>query len=74
MSGALFGFVCYRNREGIRDMRGDFGDFMRCMRFAVPVVTTFIGLLCVAVNIMDVLKPILAPRLYLIEYFRYLAR
>ncbi|KKL80100.1 hypothetical protein LCGC14_2008170, partial [marine sediment metagenome] len=47
-SGALWGFVCYKRREGIRDMGGDFGDFMRFMRFAFPVVTTFIGLLCVA--------------------------
>ncbi len=69
----LWSFVSHRKREDLKNMPGDFGDFMRAMRFAVPAITTLIGVLTVMVNIMDVLMPIVAPRLYLIEYFRHLA-
>lgn len=34
----------------------------------------FIGSLCVVINIMSMLKPIIAPRLYLIEFFREMAK
>ncbi len=69
----FWGFTCYRKREDIKNMGGDLGDFMSFAKFAVPVIATVIGVLCIMVNIMDMLKPIVAPRLYLIEYFRHLA-
>lgn len=45
--------------------------------YAVPIsggITTVIGIVFVMTNFMDLLKPIVAPRLFLIEYFNALAR
>lgn len=41
--------------------------------YAVPIsgiATTVLGVIFVFANVMDVLKPLVAPRLFLIEYFR----
>lgn len=71
---AVWSFMCYKRWTAIREMRGDFGDFFRFMVGAAPIVTTLLGFIFVMANIMDMLKPIVAPRLYLIEYFRHLAK
>jgi len=71
---AVWSVTCYKKWEPITKMKGDSGDFFRFMVFAAPVVTTIFGVIFVMVNIMDMLKPIVAPRLYLIEYFRHLAK
>lgn len=45
-------------------------------RWVFPIaggLLTFVGFLMFACNVFDVVKPWLAPRLYLIEYFRQLA-
>lgn len=70
---AVSSFMCYKRWETIQALRGDFGDFFRFMVGVVPVATTILGFLFIMSNIMDMLKPIVAPRLYLIEYFRQLA-
>ena len=38
--------------------------------FVLPII----GFLCVVINIMGTLKPLVTPRLYLIEYFQHLVR
>ena len=53
--------------------RGDGPEVLRFLSFFVPIVTIVGGFIVFALNIMPALKPIVAPRLYLIEYFRALA-
>lgn len=70
--GSGYGIFSYRRWEHLRAMTGDSGEFARFMAFAVPIVANFIGILMIMINIMSTLKPLVAPRLYLIEYFRNL--
>ncbi len=70
----LWSFFCYKRWEVIREMPHDAGEAMRFFAFAVPILTAILGFLFVMVNIMSMLKPLVAPRLYLIEYFRALTR
>ncbi len=69
----VWGRACYKRWERIEEMSGDSGDFMRFMVFVLTIIPAIAGLLLVMINIMGMLKPIVAPRLYLIEYFRQLA-
>lgn len=52
--------------------KGDNGDFI--LALAGGIVLPIIGFFFIAVNIMDMLKPIITPRLYLVEYFQALVK
>jgi hypothetical protein len=56
------------------DERGDFGDICQVFTFIVGIVGSVAGLCLVFANALGVAKPLIAPRVYLIEYFRQLVQ
>lgn len=74
--GLSWGIVSYRHYDRFTELAKrnlDFvGGFLQFLSFFVPIFYTLLGLVLIFVNVMNVVKPIVAPRLYLIEYFRSL--
>lgn len=56
------------------DLSSDTNDFLKTTSCIVAIAGSVMGFFFVACNIMDMLKPLVAPRLYLIEYFQHLVR
>jgi hypothetical protein len=68
------------DKSAMPDIRTDgytYVTFYQVTRFVFPIVGgifTFVGAITIMCSAFDVVKPWLAPRLYLIEYFRALAQ